>query len=52
MDQMVTFRDRFEPDPDNARLYEALYTRVYRKIYPALAPLYKEIQSITGYPEK
>ncbi len=41
----------FEPIHVNATLYEALYTRVYRHMYERLAPLYTEIQHITGYPK-
>ncbi|WP_374604620.1 FGGY-family carbohydrate kinase [Niveibacterium sp.] len=41
----------FEPIHVNATLYEALYTRVYRHMYERLAPLYAEIQRITGYPK-
>jgi sugar (pentulose or hexulose) kinase len=39
-----------EPDPEAARLYDALYRRVYRRMYDRLRPLYEEIRSITGYP--
>lgn len=41
---------RFEPDPAAARLYTALYREVYRPMYPRLAPLYRRIRAITGYP--
>jgi sugar (pentulose or hexulose) kinase len=40
----------FAPDPANAALYRQLYGQVYRKMYPALASLYAQIQKITGYP--
>ncbi len=43
---------RFNPDPNHVAIYKALYERVYKKMYKALSPLYKEIQQITGYPEK
>ncbi len=42
--------DTFQPDPDATRLYNDLYTRVYKKMYPQLKDLYKEIREITGYP--
>lgn len=42
----------FEPDPSHVGIYKELYQRVYKKMYDALSPLYKEIQKITGYPEK
>ncbi len=46
-------RDRvFLPDPERAALYHKLYSRVYRKMYAALEPLYEEIRDITNYPER
>jgi hypothetical protein len=30
--------------------YDALYRRVYQKMYRRLQPLYEEIRQITGYP--
>lgn len=42
----------FEPVPSNVRLYEDLYGRVYLKIYKSLRPLFKDLEKITGYPEK
>jgi len=42
----------FFPNPRHVSIYKALYRRVYKKIYKALSPLYREIQDITGYPEK
>ncbi len=43
---------RFEPDPEVARQYDALYRQVYRKMYPRLSPLYRSIRKITGYPSR
>ena len=43
---------RFEPDPEVARQYDALYRQVYRKMYPRLSPLYRSIRQITGYPSR
>lgn len=40
----------FEPNPEAVALYNELYTRVYKKMYPQLQSLYKEIRDITGYP--
>jgi sugar (pentulose or hexulose) kinase len=40
----------FEPLPQNARLYDRLYRHVYRRLYDRLAPLYRDIRRITGYP--
>ena len=34
------------PGPDEARLYEAIYSRVYQRIYPALVDLNRESQAI------
>jgi sugar (pentulose or hexulose) kinase len=41
----------FEPVEANVAIYDALYERVYRHMYDRLAPLYEEIQRITGYPK-
>ena len=41
----------FEPIKAHADLYDQLYHRIYKNMYERLAPLYKEIQSITGYPK-
>jgi sugar (pentulose or hexulose) kinase len=40
----------FDPNPQTHALYDALYRRVYLKLYDRLKPLYKEIREITGYP--
>lgn len=40
----------FQPIPENKKIYDELYHRVYRKMYNQLQPLYQEIQQITGYP--
>jgi sugar (pentulose or hexulose) kinase len=40
----------FEPIAENVATYDALYERVYKHMYERLAPLYSEIQKITGYP--
>ena len=47
---MCHLGDRFEPDSGRSELYDALYRRVYSKLYRRLQPLYKEIRDITGYP--
>lgn len=47
----MTRTDRtFEPDPQRRDLYDALYSRVYRRMYDRLQPLYAAIREITGYP--
>ncbi len=43
---------RFEPEPALADRYDALYRQVYRRMYPRLAPLYRSIRQITGYPAR
>lgn len=48
--EMVRVADRFEPDPEAQRIYDQLYRHVYRNMYGRLAPLYKAVQQITGYP--
>jgi sugar (pentulose or hexulose) kinase len=40
----------FHPLPQNQKIYDELYRRVYQKMYTRLQPLYREIQQITGYP--
>ncbi len=47
---MTRIGRRFEPISENVATYDALYERVYRRMYSRLAPLYTEIQRITGYP--
>lgn len=42
----------FEPNYNTHRIYDQLYTRVYKQMYSRLKPLYEEIRSITGYPER
>ena len=50
--EMTRISRTFEPNAENHKLYDELYNRVYLKMYDRLAPLYKEIQDITGYPAK
>jgi sugar (pentulose or hexulose) kinase len=44
--------DSFAPNPEASTLYDALYRRVYLKLYARLKPLYDEIAAIAGYPAK
>jgi predicted nucleotide-binding protein (sugar kinase/HSP70/actin superfamily) len=45
---MVRYSKIFYPDSKNAKIYEDLFSRVYKKIYPRLSKVYEEIQKITG----
>ncbi len=47
---MVRVGQRFSPQRDNHELYNALYERVYLRLYTQLQPLYREIRAITAYP--
>lgn len=49
--EMVAYDTVFEPNQQHVRLYHDLFEKVYLKMYPALAGLYKSIRDITGYPE-
>lgn len=40
----------FQPIAENTRIYDELYRKVYLRMYDRLAPLYKDIRQITGYP--
>ncbi|NQU65486.1 MAG: carbohydrate kinase [SAR324 cluster bacterium] len=51
--QEMTRTERvFQPNPENHKIYNDLYHKVYLKMYKQLQPLYKEIRDITGYPAK
>ncbi len=52
INKMVHYDTEFKPAPDNVEIYSKLYKQVYQKVYKSLRPLYKNIQEITGYPEK
>ena len=41
----------FYPEPVHAQLYNDLYEQVYTQMYGKLAPLYRSIRQITGYPK-
>lgn len=47
---MTSVERTFEPIAENRRIYDALYRRVYQRMYLALRPLYSAIREITGYP--
>jgi sugar (pentulose or hexulose) kinase len=48
---MTRVGHRIEPDKTNHAVYDKLYRRVYRRLYKRLAPLYRDIREITGYPD-
>ncbi len=47
---MTRIGEVFAPDPERHARYDALYRRVYCRMYQRLKPLYDEIRRITGYP--
>ncbi|MBI5309812.1 MAG: FGGY-family carbohydrate kinase [Actinobacteria bacterium] len=48
--RMVRVGDAFTPDPASHALYTEIHERVYSGMYKRLAPLYRSIREITGYP--
>jgi sugar (pentulose or hexulose) kinase len=44
--------EQYLPDSKNVKIYTELYVKVYSKMYNRLQPLYDQIRSITGYPQK
>lgn len=52
MREMTHTGTTFDPNPQNHKIYDELYERVYLKMYERLQPLYNEIREITGYPPK
>ncbi|NMC84276.1 MAG: carbohydrate kinase [Anaerolineaceae bacterium] len=50
--QMTHPGTAFEPNPQNHKIYDELFNRVYCKMYERLQPLYDEIREITGYPPR
>jgi len=46
VEQMTHLGDTFEPDKSRHEMYSALFTRVYKKMYKRLKPLYQEIKEI------
>jgi sugar (pentulose or hexulose) kinase len=50
IDAMTRVSRTFDPIAGNRDLYRELFKRVYCKMYRRLAPIYRDIQKITGYP--
>lgn len=51
INEMTRVGHRIEPDRETHTTYEKLYRRVYRRLYKRLAPMYRDIRDITGYPD-
>jgi sugar (pentulose or hexulose) kinase len=49
--KMVHYKQVYQPQKANAKIYHELYRDVYVKLYSRMKPFYKSIQKITGYPE-
>ncbi len=45
---MVRVRDSFEPNKENSERYRELFERVYKRVYPSLKGIYKEMRKING----
>jgi sugar (pentulose or hexulose) kinase len=50
--EMTRIGQFFEPNMTTHKMYDKLYKRVYKQMYNRLKPLYEEIRSITGYPNR
>jgi len=50
--EMTRIGQFFEPNMTTHKIYDQLYKRVYKQMYNRLKPLYEEIRSITGYPNR
>lgn len=48
--EMTRIGQVFEPVPASHEIYDALYKKVYSRMYKQLKPLYEDIRKITGYP--
>lgn len=49
---MTRTGDVFTPARENREIYDEIYRRVYLKMHRRLLPLYRQVQAITGYPDK
>lgn len=50
VDSMTRISNTYEPDPENSKIYNELFQKVYLKMYKKMKPLYEDIRSITNYP--
>ena len=48
--RMVRVGDTFTPNTENHALYAEIHEQVYSGMYKRLAPMYRSIREITGYP--
>jgi len=44
---MTHLGETFQPDPETHKIYDALYHKIYLRMYDHLRPLYEEIRKIT-----
>jgi len=47
VDAMVHYDTVFTPNPENTRVYRALYEQVYQRVYKSLQPLYMKMEHLT-----
>jgi sugar (pentulose or hexulose) kinase len=50
--EMTRVAETRDPNPERHAVYDAMYHRVYLRMYERLKPLYEEIRDITGYPPR
>lgn len=50
--KMTRVGEVYHPIPENVKIYDQLFNRVYRKMYKRLKPLYNDIRDIINYPKK
>lgn len=50
INNMCKVGEIYLPKPENRDVYKKLFTKVYKRMYKQLKPLYKEIRYITNYP--
>lgn len=52
IDNMCRISETYHPIKENTIIYNELFSKVYRKMYKQLKPLYHDIREITDYPKK
>lgn len=48
---MIHYSEVFEPNKEEAEIYEKLYKKAYKKVYSSLKSIYTNIKKITSFPE-